>query len=82
MSATLATPQSLFRKSPEEQMYRREHTFKDYFPPAKSPMANDPVSPTTDDVGAGVVVPAEKRKPLLLLVDDNEINLQVCTPRS
>ena len=45
-------------------------------------MANDPVSATMDDDGAGVVVPTEKRKPLLLLVDDNEINLQVCTPRS
>jgi hypothetical protein len=68
---TLASPQSLFRISPEEQMYRAEHFREEYFPPAKPSGANESLAPAADDTNA------PKRKPLLLLVEDNRINLQV-----
>ena len=80
-----ASPQSLFRKSPEEYMARMGQVSDDYFPvtpPPPPPPSDLEGSPTTESTIGSVTMPntaaAEKQKPLLLLVEDNEINLQVC----
>lgn len=55
-------------------MYRMEHQLREgYFPSMSAPKSNESSGHTTgndDDT--------EKPKPLLLLVEDNEINLRVC----
>ena len=73
---TLASPQSLFRSSPEdlEHRHRVGHVQHDYFPLTTLSRANEPLVPVLENAHA------EKRKPRLLLVEDNRINLQV--PRS
>jgi hypothetical protein len=54
-------------------MYRMEHHSRDeYFAPTKSSRANESLAHAADDTQA------KKQKPLLLLVEDNEVNLQVC----
>jgi hypothetical protein len=54
-------------------MHRMEHYSRDdYFPPATTSRAEESVANAADTTHN------EKRKPLLLLVEDNEINLQVC----
>jgi hypothetical protein len=58
-------------------MYRREqHLREEYFPPTKSSRANESLAQAADKTKA------EKLKPLLLLVEDKEINLQVTIPKS
>ena len=69
-SGSLASPQSLFRFSPEEKLFQRENLREGYFPPTR---ADESSASVADNVDA-----TEKRKPVLLLVEDNEINLRVC----
>ena len=48
------------------------HSRDDYFAPTVTSSANKPLAHATD------ATPTKERKPLLLLVEDNEINLRVC----
>ena len=48
------------------------HSREDYFAPTATSSANEPLAQATD------TAPTKERKPLLLLVEDNEINLRVC----
>lgn len=71
---TLPSPQSLFYKTPEEITHLRvdpgQYTLEDYFHTDKAPM-DEPTAP-----GLRNEMP-KKRRPMLLLVEDNVINLQV-----
>ncbi|KAK3386575.1 hypothetical protein B0H63DRAFT_468018 [Podospora didyma] len=82
---SIASPQSLFRKSPEEYMARMGQMSDDYFPVTPPPPGDFDGSPTAESSIDYVTMPrpaaaaavAERQKPLLLLVEDNEINLQL-----
>jgi hypothetical protein len=74
---TLASPQSLFQSSPMdlEQKHRAGHIQDDYFPLTTLSRSNEPLVPVPENAHA------RKRKPRLLLVEDNIINLQVSRSR-
>lgn len=69
-SVTLLSPQSLIRESPGDTTQRVERNFQEYFPPTKPSRATEySLDAAGDD--------PNKRKPVLLLVEDNIVNLQV-----
>ncbi|OIW25120.1 hypothetical protein CONLIGDRAFT_718019 [Coniochaeta ligniaria NRRL 30616] len=67
-SPTLASPQSLIVKSPEERAY---YMSDEYF---HAGMMSPAAESAPDDLDDAV---PKKQKPMLLLVEDNEINLQL-----
>lgn len=75
----LGSPQSLFNLSPESDNCEDKPTYE-YFPtrpvlPDRSSASSKTIRPV-DSLDAGLKV--IKTKPILLLVEDNEINMRVC----
>jgi CheY-like chemotaxis protein len=73
LSPTLASPQSLFDKSPGERAYNRigHYTPDDYFHSDTTVPANGSTAPGLENG------PLKRQRPILLLVEDNKINLQL-----
>jgi hypothetical protein len=70
---SLASPQSLFRVSPDPSLHPVElHLQDEYFATGTGFSPGYPAGANKSSA------PEEKRKPVLLLVEDNNINMKVC----
>ena len=76
---SLASPQSLFRVSPNSPFHPVElHLRGEYFPLSAGFAPGNPSGANKYPALAAGANKVTKRKPVLLLVEDNEINLKVC----
>jgi hypothetical protein len=65
--------------SPDSSLYRGEqHLREEYFPSTAASPPRTPSGASESLALAADANKAERRKPMLLLVEDNEINLKVC----
>jgi hypothetical protein len=78
----LASPQSLFRVSPDSPFHPVElHLRGEYFPVGAGFSPGKPSEENKSLVVATCSNKATTRRPVLLLVEDNYINLKVCLDR-
>ena len=69
----------MFKASPDSLLYRGEqHLREEYFPSSAASPPGDPSEASESLAFAADANKAERQKPVLLLVEDNEINLKVC----
>lgn len=74
----LVSPQSLFKVSPDSSLYRGEqHLREEYFPSSAASPPRTPFRASESLALAADANKAERQKPVLLLVEDNEINLKL-----
>ncbi|KIN05319.1 hypothetical protein OIDMADRAFT_177547 [Oidiodendron maius Zn] len=78
LSARLASPQSLFEISPDSSLHLGElHSRSEYFPTGVGPTPGQPSEANESSALPIFDKKATNRKPMLLLVDDNHINLKL-----